>query len=251
MPKFHEAEDEDRFTISNLTDTTTSPSGSDSMSGSSGSDSLTSPDGADTLTSSSADPSGSDLSGDDLSGDDSGNDTLSGGDDHDGNDSLTAGPGNDSVTGDPGNDSVTGDTGNDSITGATGNDSLSHHDDHDHHLLTGTAGADLFVVEDSAARNPESVFHVVDFTSGQDQIVFGDDLGVITSGDFATETADSYAAAFDLARADIRSGAADAVAVQVGADVVVFADTHDNNHVSGAVVLVGKTLGDIAPGDIV
>ena len=234
MPRFHEAEDEYHFVTPALSDTTTSPTGSDSLTGSVGNDSLTAPTGNDTLSG-----PGDDLSGNDtLSG---GNDTLSGGDDQDGNDSLTAG----------GNDSVTGDTGNDSLTAGTGNDSLTHHDDHDHHLLTGTAGNDVFVVEDSAARNPQSVFHIVDFTSGQDQIVFGEDLGTVTAGNFATETADSYSAAFALARADIATGAANVVAVQVGADVVVFADTHDDNHVSGAVVLVGKTLTDIAPGDII
>lgn len=232
MPRFHEAEDDERFTSSTLTVPTTSPSGSDTLTGSAGNDSVTAPDGNDTL---------SGPGDDDLSSGEGGNDTLTGGDDHDGNDTLTAG----------GNDSVSGETGNDSLTAGTGNDSLSHHDDHDHHLLTGTAGNDVFVVEDSAARNPQSVFHIVDFTSGQDQIVFGDDLGAVTSDHFATETADSYSAAFALARADIGSGAANVVAVQVGADVVVFADTHDNNHVSGAVVLVGKTLADIAPSDII
>jgi len=41
------------------------------------------------------------------------------------------------------------------------------------------------------------------------------------------------------------------VAVQVGADVIVFADEDNLNEIGAAVVLVGKSLTDISPGDFV
>ena len=48
----------------------------------------------------------------------------------------------------------------------------------------------------------------------------------------------------------ITSGAADLVAVQVGTDVIVFADTSLHNHPDAAVVLVGQTLAGISQWDV-
>jgi len=42
---------------------------------------------------------------------------------------------------------------------------------------------------------------------------------------------------------------ADVVAVQVGADVLVFADEAGEHHVDQAVLLVGKTLADVSVSD--
>ncbi len=61
-----------------------------------------------------------------------------------------------------------------------------------------------------------------------------------------TATAADYAAALSAANAKIAAGASDYVAVKVGADVIVFADSHHNNGTAdAAVVLVGKSLSDI------
>jgi len=39
--------------------------------------------------------------------------------------------------------------------------------------------------------------------------------------------------------------------VQLGSDVIVFADEDNTNEADAAVVLVGKSLSDIAPSDII
>jgi len=66
-------------------------------------------------------------------------------------------------------------------------------------------------------------------------------------------TASTYDQALSLANTQISTAAVDYVVVQVGADVVVFADTAGANtsNPDDAVVLVGRTLADISAGNII
>jgi len=73
---------------------------------------------------------------------------------------------------------------------------------------------------------------------------------VATAANFATDTAVDFQTAVADANAKMAAGA-DFVAVQVGADVIVFADEAGDHgepaahHVESAVLLVGKTLAGI------
>jgi Ca2+-binding RTX toxin-like protein len=159
---------------------------------------------------------------------------------HDGADSLSGGAGNDLLLGGGGADTLDGGAGNDTLSGGEGAN-----------VLTGGAGNDLFLIKsEHPGKTADALDHITDFTHGEDKISFGGHLSV-TSGNFQTATATTFADAMALAKTDLAGGHADVVAVQVGADVILFADTHDNNHIDSAVVLVGKTLAGIAPGDFI
>ena len=68
--------------------------------------------------------------------------------------------------------------------------------------------------------------------------------------DYLETTAGDFTAAKAIADAQIAGGAINYVVVQVGPDVVVFADVGGTNTTSDAITLVGKTLADIAAGNI-
>ena len=64
-------------------------------------------------------------------------------------------------------------------------------------------------------------------------------------------SASTYEAALALATTQISGGTVDYVVVQVGTDVVVFADNGGAaNTVEDAVVLVGRTLADISASSV-
>ena len=165
----------------------------------------------------------------------SGADTLKGGSRPD---LIDGGDGADHVAGAGGGDSLVGGAGNDTITGGRGGD-----------LLTGGAGADTFLVSGHVTDSAASVDRITDFTHGDDTLGFGRQAS-LAGHDMATGSATSYADAFNQAKAQISSGAADIVAMQVGGDLVVFADSYQHDHLDGAVVLVGKTLADFSHWDV-
>lgn len=73
----------------------------------------------------------------------------------------------------------------------------------------------------------------------------------LADGAFGTGTATDYASALADAGDQIGQGA-QVVAEQVGNDVIVFSGSGEHGHpVHDAVVLVGKTLADIAASDII
>ena len=155
-----------------------------------------------------------------------------------GPDSLSGGSFGDSVSGLDGPDSLNGGGGDDTLVGGGGADSLS-----------GGAGADMFHVAGTAAT-ADGVDHILDFGHVEDHLVFPGGI-VATDANFATATAPDYAAA-QVAALDAVSHGAAYIAVQVGADVVVFANTDsDPATLDAAVVLVGKTLADISTVDFV
>jgi Ca2+-binding RTX toxin-like protein len=162
-----------------------------------------------------------------------------------GADQLRGGLGDDSISGLDGNDRLTGDKGADTLDGGAGDDTLSGGDGAD--VLIGGAGADAFKI-DGSAKALAGLDKIMDFTHGADRLVF-DDAPVATTTNFATDTAADFQAAMTAANSKIAAGA-DFVAVQVGADVIVFADEIGEHHADHAVLLVGKTLADISSADI-
>jgi Ca2+-binding RTX toxin-like protein len=153
-------------------------------------------------------------------------------------------PGDTQVGTDEG-DTLTGTAGSDSLDGGLGDDTLTGGDGAD--SLVGGAGADTFQVAGAVAA-PDQLDQLQDFTGGEDTL----DFGGLTATDetFATDTAADFAAALAAANAKIGDGSVDVVAVQVGADVIVFADTDAEVGADQAVVLVGRTLADVSSGDI-
>ena len=162
-----------------------------------------------------------------------------------GADRLEGGDGDDSISGLAGNDRLEGGKGNDTIDGGDGNDLIRGGKGAD--VLTGGNGDDTFVI-DSGAKQLSAIDRITDFTSGHDKLVF-DDAPAATAAGFATDTAADFTTALADANTKMAAGA-DFVAVQVGADVIVFADEVGEHHVESAVLLVGKTLADIASTDI-
>jgi Ca2+-binding RTX toxin-like protein len=164
-----------------------------------------------------------------------------------GADSLKGGAGPDLIDGGDGNDYIEGGGGGDTLIGGAGNDTIAGGRGGD--LLTGGAGNDTFLVSGHVTDSEASVDRITDFTHGEDTLGFGRQAS-LAGHSMATGSAASYADAFNEAKAQISSGAADIVAVQVGGDLVVFADSYQHDHLDGAVVLVGKTLADFSHWDL-
>jgi Ca2+-binding RTX toxin-like protein len=149
------------------------------------------------------------------------------------------------ITGTDTGETIGGTAGADSLDGAGGDDTLTGGEGADH--LVGGAGADTFQVT-GAVATPDQQDQVADFTGGEDTLDFG---GLTATAEtFASDTADDYDAALAAANARIGDGSVDVVAVQVGADVIVFADTDGEVGADQAVVLVGRSLADVSFADI-
>lgn len=190
-----------------------------------------------------------------------GNDTViaSGGSDvilfGDGNDIggiLGAGSATDSglIDGGAGDDEIDGGAGRDQLFGGTGNDTLDGWGGAD--TLSGGSGADVFQFFLGEAFTVQSQLdRIVDWNGAEDGFDFEDGdagiaIGAGTAFNYFETTAADYNAALTLANSRIAGGQINYVAVQVGGDVFVFADTGHNNGVAdSAVMLVGRTLSDI------
>ena len=152
---------------------------------------------------------------------------------------MDGGGANDVLVGGGGLDSLTGGSGDDTLTGGAGFDKMG-----------GGAGADTFVFAASESGVViGAIDQILDWEAG-DSLRFG--LGAAVAGQsYVEDTAADYDAALALANGRVAAGV-DFIAVQVGANVIVFADTAGNNGAAeDAVVLVGRTLADIAAGNIV
>ena len=165
-----------------------------------------------------------------------------------GPDSLKGGAGGNLIDGGDGNDVIAGAGGGDTLVGGAGNDTLQGGRGGD--VLTGGDGADTFLMSGGRVTASEaSVDRITDFTHGEDRLGFGKQVS-LAGHTMWTGTAGSYDEAYADAKAQIASGSADIVAVQVGGDVVVFADSTLHDHIDGAAVLVGKSLSDLSSWDV-
>ena len=162
-------------------------------------------------------------------------------------DTLKGAAGPDSISGGDGNDVLDGAGGGDTLDGGAGNDTLQG--GHGGDVLTGGAGSDVFLMDGHVTASASSVDRITDFTHGEDTLGFGRQVS-LAGHPMWTGAADTYAEAYADAKAQIGSGAADLVAVQVGADLVVFADSGLHDHIDGAAILVGKSIADFGAFDV-
>jgi Ca2+-binding RTX toxin-like protein len=178
---------------------------------------------------------------------------------------ISGGQGNDQIAGsalvsnvlngDLGDDSLIGGRAKDTISGGDGDDAIEGGGGAD--VLTGGAGSDTFrfAAGDSPATSVAGRDQILDWTGGGatavDTLVFGDG-GQVTAANHPTTYAEITAT--NLTDAATKVAAAfgqhfQVVAVQVGSDVVVFADAGATagalDAADAAVVLVGRSLTDI------
>jgi Ca2+-binding RTX toxin-like protein len=156
--------------------------------------------------------------------------------------------GDDSIAGSAINEVLVGGAGADTLDGGAGADTLIGGPGVD--VLTGGTGNDVFRIDQHDCQvtlAAGTVDQITDFTSGEDHLQFGH--GAATASNYATSSATDFASALSSANALFANSATHYVAVQVGADVLVFTDGRD--HVAeSAVLLVGKSLSDISYSDI-
>ncbi|HEX7944380.1 MAG TPA: hypothetical protein VF495_06920 [Phenylobacterium sp.] len=164
-------------------------------------------------------------------------DVLDGGD---GDDRLMAsGSGGNVLLGGGGDDTIEGGAGADTLDAGAGADTLQ-----------GGMGADLFVLNASTvgiAITPTVSDRILDWSSA-------DHIQLRTPGAPGyTEmtTVDGFPAALTLAQNLIAGGTVEVVAVQIGPDVVIFADGTAANTVDTATLLIGRTLADISASNFV
>jgi Ca2+-binding RTX toxin-like protein len=161
---------------------------------------------------------------------------------------LNGGAGADSLVGSIGGDVLSGGDGADTIDGFTGADTLA-----------GGAGADLYIFgqPNQSTTASSGMDNVLDFES-IDTLRFAK-AGLVhpagdpgTAANYAEFTAISVSDALNQANAQIAGGTVNYVAVQVGINVFLFADSSDDNgSADSAVQLTGKQLSDIAFTNIV
>lgn len=194
--------------------------GADNIVASSGQDTLMGGGGADTLDSPAGNAAGGDLlvgeAGDDLMFARDGTNILRGGD---GRDRMTAGSGADTLNGGAGADT-----------------------------LAGGAGADLFQQLDPYENlmTLSGIDSITDWSvSDRIQLKFAGAPG------YTETTAADFAAAQSAAQTQFAGGTVEVVAVQVGADVILFTDGTAANVIDTAAVLVGRSLADISASNFI
>jgi Ca2+-binding RTX toxin-like protein len=145
---------------------------------------------------------------------------------------------------------MTGGGENDILQGGDGNDSLNGEQGVDR--LTGGAGNDLFTTNSGHSGTTAGALDQILDWQATDSLHFNGGAAGVEGSSYIEQSAASYDAALTLANGQIAGGVVNYVVVQVGNDVVVFADTGNNNGTAeDAVVLVGRTLADISAANVV
>ncbi len=148
---------------------------------------------------------------------------------------LNGGAGNDTIYGGQGDDYIRGGEGNDYLFGDRGNDIL--HGDGGVDVLIGGEGRDQFVIDmmlETPSNDPNFVDTIVDFTSGEDEIlIFGVDPSFIQMSNLTSVGNSSGFVLYDIQKGDIGSGREIAIvflqdnpglttALTVGTDIFVI-----------------------------
>ena len=201
-------------------------------------------------------PPGSPLAAADIQSGTAGGDTLTADGTHKaldglaGNDLLTGtanadlvfgGDGNGSIQGLAADDRLFGGAGNDTLNGGAGNDTLGGGPGVD--VMTGGAGADVFHGGHPGPATTTALSSVTDFVTGVDKLELGHEAA--TAANFLKTTAADAAAALTAANALFAAGTAEYVAVQVGANVLVFSEGHEGVAGDG-IILTGVGLSGVA-----
>ena len=157
-----------------------------------------------------------------------------------GDDLITGGPLEDLFRGYDGNDFIVAGGGADTLDGGAGNDTLDGGAGGD--VITTGDGADVIVIGQGESSGQADV--VTDWSSA-DTIRFAHPMGDGTA--YVEDTAADLVSAAARANQLIGSGAANVVAMAVGNDVVVYADSAGDNGVADDVVILsGRTLADVS-----
>lgn len=171
---------------------------------------------------------------------------------------AVAGPGGAELFGGSLGDGLFGITGADTLHGGGGNDVLQGGQGAD--VLEGGAGSDRFLIAEGDSPAAVGQMDTVIDWSSADSLGFsfqnGQNQQVRTpfanASNYAETTAASFSTALTAANAQIAGGVVEYVSVQVGSDVIVFADTHgDHGSAEDAVILRGQTLANIDFSNIV
>ncbi|HXA39241.1 MAG TPA: calcium-binding protein [Phenylobacterium sp.] len=168
---------------------------------------------------------------------------------------AVAGPGGAELSGGSLGDGLFGTTGADTLHGGGGNDVLQGGGGAD--VLEGGAGSDLFLFAPGDSPTVAGQMDTIIDWSSSDHLSFVfHNGGLLTPAgnavNYVETTAGSFAAALATANAQIAGGVVEYVSVQVGSDVIVFADTNGDHGVAeDAVVLQGRTLADIDASNII
>lgn len=151
----------------------------------------------------------------------------------DGSKLAFGGLGAETLSGAAGADQIYGGGGQDQLIGRAGPDLLHGGDDYDTFVF---APGDSGVVEGQ-------IDVIDDWGSAFEKLQFSTPM---TGGGYAELTAATFAEALQAANLQIATGAVDVVSAQVGLDVIVFADTrNDNGGADDAIMLKGAILGRI------
>ena len=164
-----------------------------------------------------------------------------------GADTITGGSFGDQLRAYGGADSLSGGLGDDTLDGGVGNDTLSGGAGHDV-LITG-GGVDKIVIGLGESGPTLAGADVVTDWNSADTLTFAS--GPAGTADYAEASAADFASALSLANQQIAGGTVNVVAVQVAGDVVVFADSgNDNGTADDAIVLSGRTLNDTSAANL-
>lgn len=163
-----------------------------------------------------------------------------------GSDSIIGGPLGDLLRAYAGNDAISGGGGDDTIDAGVGDDTIDGGAGHDV-ILTG-AGSDVINVALGQSAVGAALSDSISDWSSSDFLSFaGRPAG---ASDYVETHAADFASATVLANGLIASGSANLVVVAVGADLVVFADSANNNGTADdAVILNGRGLDDVSVGN--
>lgn len=160
-----------------------------------------------------------------------------------GNDTLTGGPFSDLLRAYGGNDSISGGDGADTLDGGSGADTIDGGAGADV-IITG-GGADVIVIAQGQSGTAPGAEDVISDWSSSDTLRFAHPP--VSASQFVEGSAADYASATTFANGLIALGSANVVAVAVGTDVVVFADSaNDNGSADDVVVLSGRSLADVS-----
>ncbi len=244
-------------------DTLNGGAGNDVIQGNAGNDSLVGGGGSDTIYGGKGNDSidvghgGANNFVEGNSGDDSitdsggGASTLLGGQ---GDDSIAAGTGGDYLSGDLGNDSISGGGGDDSFAGGGGNDVLIGGAGNDTFsggpgadTITGGGGSDTIIFAPGDSVPVVGNFdQVIDWNGSLDHLLFGLGAASPNNLDLINTAATDIANAIAQATAIIGGGTY--VAIPMGGNLLIFADTNHDHAITTAdnmVMLVGRALSDI------
>jgi Ca2+-binding RTX toxin-like protein len=160
-----------------------------------------------------------------------------------GADVVTGGPLDDLLRAYGGADTLSGGAGDDTLDGGAGDDVINGGAGHDV-IMTG-GGADTVIVGLGQSGATTATADSIQGWDSGDLLLFANVPA--SAAEYVENTAGDLTVATTYASGLIVSGSANVVAVQVGADVVVYADSAANNGaIDDVVILTGRTLADVS-----